>query len=473
VSYLYLSAAHKSSGKTTISVGLTAALKKRGLKVQTFKKGPDYIDPLWLQEASSQPCYNLDFNTQSHDEIKAMFTCHMAGPDIGLIEGNKGLYDGVALDGSDSNAALAQYLKAPVVLVIDVMGITRGIAPLLIGYEAFAPELTIAGVIFNKVASSRHESKLRASVEHYTDMAVVGAVPRNEGLLAPERHLGLIPPKESKEASARVDELAAMMDSHLDLELILKMAQRATLPIDQEDTTSAVETVQLQIKTQMKTVRIGIARDSAFGFYYADDLDALKKAGAELVFFNTLEDKVLPAVDGLFLGGGFPETHLQALEENKGLRADLKKAAQGGLPIYAECGGLMYLSKSIEWQGRRAQMVGFIPGTVTMHKKPQGRGLVRVRETGAGLWPKPGVGGAYATITAHEFHYASLQDLPPDTVYAHKVERGYGIDGESDAIVLNNVQAGFCHHRTTLQNKWAVRFVEFVQLCKNRSNGMD
>ncbi len=358
----------------------------------------------------------------------------------------------------------------------------------MIGYEAFAPELTIAGVIFNKVASARHESKLRASVEHYTDMAVVGAVPRNEGLLAPERHLGLMPPKESSGASTRIDELARMMDAHLDLELILKMAQMATLPEaprnpkapknpkasrkadaprEPEASREAAGAVGIA-SPHSKTVRIGIARDSAFGFYYADDLDALREAGAELVFFNTLEDKQLPAIDGLFIGGGFPETHLLALEANRGLRADIKEAAQNGLPIYAECGGLMYLSKSIEWQGKRAQMVGFIPGTTNMHKKPQGRGLVRVRETGAGLWPKKQEGGELATITAHEFHYASLQDLPADTVYAHKVERGYGIDGDSDAIVLNNVQAGFCHHRTTLQNDWAVRFVAFVQRCKKR-----
>ncbi len=463
MAHLYLSAAHKSSGKTTISVGLTAALQRSGLLVQAFKKGPDYIDPLWLQKASAHPCYNLDFNTQSPDEIKALFARHMVSPDLGLIEGNKGLYDGVALDGSDSNAALAQLLGAPVVLVIDVMGITRGIAPLLIGYEAFAPELMIAGVILNKVASARHEAKLRASVEHYTDIKVVGAVPRNDGLLAPERHLGLIPPKESGEASTRIDELATMVENHIDLEQILNISKAAALPDAPEHPTSPVGAVQ----PHASKVRIGIARDSAFGFYYADDLDALRAAGAQLVFFNTLEDKRLPIVDGLFLGGGFPETHLQALEENEALRAELKAAAQNGLPIYAECGGLMYLSKSIEWQGRRADMVGFIPGTTIMHKKPQGRGLVRVRETGRGLWPKEGEGGQLAVITAHEFHYASLQDLPADTLYAHEVERGYGINGKSDAIVLKNVQAGFCHHRTSLQNDWAVRFVDFVRRYKN------
>ncbi len=459
--HLYLSAAHKSSGKTTISVGLAAALNRRGQGVQTFKKGPDYIDPLWLQKASGRPCYNLDFNTQSHAEIKALFAQHVSCADVGLIEGNKGLYDGVALDGRDSNAALAALLQAPVILVIDVVGITRGIAPLLIGYKAFAPELELAGVIFNKVASARQESKLRASVDHYTDLTVVGAVPRNDHLLAPERHLGLIPPEESGKAEERIAELAQMVEKHIDLDLVRHIATKAKQPPFDE----AIFDQSALTDREDGYVRIGIARDSAFGFYYADDLDALREAGAELVFFNTLEDKELPRVDGLFLGGGFPETHMQALENNAALRDEIKTAAQDGLPIYAECGGLIYLSKSIEWNGQKAQMAGVVPGTITMHKKPQGRGLVRLRETGNGLWPKSGDGKA-ATICAHEFHYASLEGLPENMVYAHKVERGYGIDGENDALVIGNVQAGFCHHRNTGQNNWARRFVTFVRRCK-------
>ncbi len=214
-------------------------------------------------------------------------------------------------------------------------------------------------------------------------------------------------------------------------------------------------------------LRIGIARDSAFGFYYADDLEALADAGADLVFFNSLADRKLPPVDGLFLGGGFPETHMQALQDNKALRDDIKAAAQNGLPIYAECGGLIYLSHDISWHGERAEMVGFIPGRITMHEVPQGRGLVRLQETGHGDWPRQSDDDQPASLMAHEFHYASIAGLPDDTVFAHKVLRGHGIDGTHDGIVLNNVQAGFCHHRTTAQNDWAVRFVDFVQRCKS------
>ncbi len=222
MAHLYISAAHKSSGKTTLSVGLAAALTRRGVSVQTFKKGPDYIDPLWLQRATNRPCYNLDFNTQSHDEILDLFARKLAGCDIGLVEGNKGLYDGVALDGHDSNAALAVMLQAPVILVIDVVGITRGIAPLLMGYAAFGPDVKFAGVIFNKVVSSRQEDKLRASVERYTDMAVIGSVPRDKDLLAPERHLGLVPPSESDHALERISELAQMMEKSVDIDRLLE-----------------------------------------------------------------------------------------------------------------------------------------------------------------------------------------------------------------------------------------------------------
>ena len=432
-------------------------MTRRGKKVQTFKKGPDYIDPLWLQRATDHPCYNLDFNTQSTDEILDLFAHKLVGSDVGLIEGNKGLYDGVALDGRDSNAALAVLLRAPVTLVIDVVGITRGIAPLLMGYSAFGPDVNVTGVIFNKVVSSRQEEKLRASVEHYTDMAVVGSVPRNENLLAPERHLGLVPPSESDHVSSSINELATMTEKWVDVDRLLDIAQLAPSP--------RAPLTTPKIATSPNHLRIGIARDSAFGFYYTDDLEALENAGAELVFFNTLQDQKLPAIDGLFLGGGFPETHMQSLQDNSSLRADIKAAAQNGLPIYAECGGLMYLSKQISWRDETAQMVGYIPGTVTMHDKPQGRGLVRLQETGQGAWPKQSTNDQPATIMAHEFHYASLEGLPGDTVFAHKVLRGHGIDGAHDGIVLNNVQAGFCHHRTTAQNDWAVRFVDFVRGC--------
>jgi cobyrinic acid a,c-diamide synthase len=456
LAHLYISAAHKSSGKTTLSVGISAALTRRGRQVQTYKKGPDYIDPLWLARATGRPCYNLDYNTQSRDEIETLFARRLVGADLGLIEGNKGLYDGVALDGHDSNAALAVQLGAPVILVADVTGITRGIAPLLVGYRAFGPDVHIAGVILNKVVNGRQEEKLRAAVETYTDLAVVGAVPRRTDIFTRERHLGLIPPEESGEAGERIGELALLAEQHIDIDRLTAIAQLAMPPRPAPAAAPAAEA----------DVTIAIARDSAFGFYYADDLEALASAGAKLVFFNALSDPRLPAADGLFIGGGFPETHMQALEANALLRADIRAKAAAGLPVYAECGGLMYLAREIRWGERKSEMVGVVPGTVTMHARPQGRGLVRLRETGQGLWPQAAAAPGAAEHSAHEFHYASLDNLPADTRYAFAVLRGHGIDGRNDGVVVNNVQAGFAHHRATRQDDWARRFVAFVRRCK-------
>lgn len=457
MAHLYISAAHKSSGKTTLSVGIGAALTRRGKNVQTYKKGPDYIDPLWLARATGRPCYNLDYNTQTRDEIERLFAGRLAGADLGLIEGNKGLYDGVALDGHDSNAALAVQLGAPAILVVDVTGITRGIAPLLVGYRAFGPDVHIAGVIFNKVVNGRQEEKLRAAVGTYTDLAVVGAVPRLPDIFTRERHLGLIPPEESGKAYERIGELAMLAERHIDLDRLLEIARLAMPP---RPVPAAAP------PAASGDVTIAIARDSAFGFYYADDLETLASAGANLVFFNALSDPQLPAADGLFIGGGFPETHMQALAANAALRADIRAKAASGLPVYAECGGLMYLAKEIRWGEARAEMVGIVPGTVTMHERPQGRGLVRLRETGRGLWPPSAEGPATAEHAAHEFHYASLDELPDDTRYAFEVLRGHGIDGKNDGIVVGNVLAGFAHRRTTRQDDWARRFVAFVRSCK-------
>jgi len=218
VSYLYISAAHKSSGKTTLSIGLCAALSEAGAVVQPFKKGPDYIDPLWLAQAAGRSCYNLDFYTMRPDEIESLFRRKMQSADIGVIEGNKGLYDGLALDGSNSNAALASMLDAPIVLVLDSQGMTRGVAPLILGYQAFDPELRILGVILNKVGGSRHEGKLRAVIEHYTDVKVLGAVQRSHALRIDERHLGLVPSNELAGSPEQIAQMAALLRDQVDID---------------------------------------------------------------------------------------------------------------------------------------------------------------------------------------------------------------------------------------------------------------
>ena len=461
---LFVSAAHKSSGKTTVCIGLCAALRARGEAVQPFKKGPDYIDPLWLGLAAGRPCYNLDPYLSGAQEIRTEVAHRMQGATLGIIEGNKGLYDGLDLHGSNSNAALAALLDAPVVLVIDARGMTRGIAPLILGYQAFDRTIRIAGVILNQLGGARHEAKLRAVIAHYTGVAVLGAVQHDERMTIVERHLGLIPSNEAQAARERVDEIAALVAAQVDLDAVLAVAREAApLPGPTQPIPAALA------RPSGPPVRVGIARDAAFGFYYPGDLEALRAAGAELVAFDALRDKRLPQVDGLFIGGGFPETHMHALAANAELRADVRRAIEAGLPAYAECGGLMYLARSIEWNGRRAEMAGALAADIVMHARPVGRGYVHLRETGRSPWPRPPTQEAQP-IRAHEFHYSSVENLAPDTAFAYEVERGHGIDGRHDGIVHKNLLASYSHLRDVADDRWAGRFVEFVRRCRPGSS---
>ncbi len=452
-----VSAAHKSSGKTTVSIGLAAALHARGLVVQPYKKGPDYIDPLWLGTAAARPCYNLDFFLSPDGELRQQFARHGHDADVCLVEGNKGLYDGLDLEGSNSNAALARLLELPVVLVLDARGMTRGIAPLILGYQAFDPGIRIAGVILNRLGGRRHESKLRAVIEHYTEVPVIGAVQEDAELALVERHLGLMPANESAEAARHVASIGERIAAQVDLDRLLALS-RAAKPLVPPPPRPA---------SRAERVRIAVARDAAFGFYYADDLDALAAAGAEAVFFNTLKDAALPACDGLLIGGGFPECFLGELEANQPLREDIRRAIGAGLPTYAECGGLMYLARSIEWKGRQAHMVGVIPGEVRMHPKPVGRGYVILESTASHPWrSQEGVGGG-AELHAHEFHYSDIAGLPEDTRYAYAVRRGHGVDGQHDGIVLHRMLASYTHLRATAGCDWPAKFVQYVRHCKN------
>ncbi len=493
---LLISAAHKSSGKTTISIGLCAALAQRRMRVQPFKKGPDYIDPMWLSLASGRSCHNLDFFLMQNEEILSTFSAHARDTDIALIEGNEGLYDGLDLDGSNSNAALAKLLAAPVILVIDARGMTRGVAPLILGYQAFDRDIRIAGVILNQLGGARHERKLRAVIEHYTDVPVIGAVHHDDRLAIIERHLGLMPSNEASGARARIDVIASVITNQVDLDSLLAIAasappltapaspvgalSRASAnapdfalgPCSRQGPASAIHGVVPPASMQSSPAsgkvgsdntpfKLGIARDAAFAFYYPGDLAALSQHGAELVYFDTIKDPHLPEVDALFIGGGFPEVHMRALEANRSLRADIRQAIESGMPVYAECGGLMYLSRSLRWQGSQCEMVGTIPGDTVMHDRPQGRGYVKLLETGKCPWPS--AANPAIEIRAHEFHYSSLENVVGSLEYAYDVTRGTGIDGQHDGIVYRNVLACYTHMRDVGNNHWTARFAGFVR----------
>jgi cobyrinic acid a,c-diamide synthase len=459
-----VSAAHKSSGKTTLSIGICAELARLGRRVQPFKKGPDYIDPLWLGQAADNPCHNLDFYTQGEAEILQGFSGVAGDAEVALIEGNKGLFDGMDMAGSNSNAALARLLKAPVILVIDTQGMSRGIAPLLLGYQSFEPQTPIAGVILNKVAGSRHERKLREAVARYTDLPVLGAVQRSPALQIVERHLGLMPSNESRTARLQIEAIREQVAREVDLDQLLGIAAGAdSLPEAPPVSGDAGERVRSRL-------RIGIARDEAFGFYYPGDLQALARE-ADLVPFSPMGDRSLPAVDGLFIGGGFPELRMAELEANLGMRGAIRDYVEAGGPLYAECGGLMYLSRSIAWQGKRAKMVGLVPADAVMYERPQGRGYVRLRH--AGDFPWPVVSGTGQDVPAHEFHYSRLENLAPDQTYAFEVLRGSGIDGAHDGLVYKNMLASYTHLRDVQAYPWTRMFLDHVRACMSPSGNHD
>ena len=458
-----VSATHKSSGKTTISIGLCRALAQRGRVVQAFKKGPDYIDPMWLAAATGRPCRNLDPYLVDGDEDRRAFLRHAANADLCVVEANKGLFDGVSLDGCDSNAAVAKALGLPVLLVIDARGMTRGVAPLLLGYQAFDRDVRIAGVILNQVGGARHEAKLRRVIEHYTDVPVIGAVHRDERLAMVERHIGLVPSAEADGAEGRIAAIAAAVAAQVDLDAVLGIAHAAP-PVGRPDAAPTAPRAMPE-----PDVRIGVVQDRAFNFYYADDFDALRAAGAQLVSIDALADTQLPDIDGLFIGGGFPEVFAAELEANHALRTRLRSAIEGGLPVYAECGGLMYLARSVTWQGRTHRMVGALPGDAVMHPRPVGRGYVELAETSVFPW-----GGASARrVRAHEFHHSRLENLPADACFAYDVKRGYGIDGRRDGLVVRNVLASYAHLRSAGAAPWAHRFVAFVRGVNYRRRGQD
>jgi len=452
---LFISAARKSSGKTSITIGLCAALHARGLAVQPYKKGPDYIDPHWLAKAAGSSCYNLDFYTMERDEIVELFQRYSTAADISIIEGNKGLYDGLDLDGSNSNAALAKLLDTPVVLVLDARGMTRGVAPLILGYQAFDRDINIKGVILNNLGGYRHEDKLRKVIEHYTDVQVIGAVHYNPELDIEERHLGLVPSHEDKSCLNKINALQDAVEKQVDLDALLEIAH--------EHAPEKQAPVIQQVAARQADVNIGIVENAAFGFYYPDDLHAFEQAGANLIRIDNLVDTALPRLDGLFIGGGFPETHMSELESNESFRRQLAQAIDDGLPVYAECGGLMYLARSIEWRKDKHDMVGAIPADIVMEIKPQGRGYVQLRETDDGIWPST----HGQTIAAHEFHYSRFINLPKDARFAFQVLRGTGIDGQHDGYIRNNMLACYTHQRNTINNNWVVRFVEFVRQCNS------
>lgn len=446
---LVVAAPQGRSGKTTVTSALVAAMTAQGLKVQPFKKGPDFIDPSWLTYLAGRPCRNLDLYLMSPQVVRAGFQRAAADVDIAVVEGAMGLFDGLDLDGSNSTAELAKLLAAPVILVVNATRMTRSAAAVVLGCQKLDPGVNIAGVVLNNVARPRHLDMLTAAIDRYCGLPVVGAFPKRREYAVPDRHLGLIPAGEDQALLGAAAALARDAGKCLDIGRLLAIA-RAAPPLDYP-----APDVPPADRPAGETPRIGVVRDRVFSFYYPENLEALDAAGAHLLYIDALVDEKLPMVDALYIGGGFPEVFASDLEANAGLRQAIRRAADDGMPIYAECGGLMYLGEALTWKGTRYAMAGVLPLEVDLDEKPKGHGYMLCAVEGENPFFPRG-----ALIRGHEFHHSSVTTLDHRRARpALQVQRGYGIDGRHDGVTRLNVFAAYNHIHALGVPEWAPRFV--------------
>jgi cobyrinic acid a,c-diamide synthase len=446
------SALRGNSGKTFLTVGVGACLRQRGKVVSPFKKGPDFIDPAWLEMATGQPCYNLDLFLMEREGLISSFSTRVRQTDGALVEGNRGLYDGMDREGSYSTAELAKLLQAPVVLVVDCSMATRTVAAMILGCQHFDPEVAIKGVILNRIGGTRHESIVRSAIEDRCSVDVLGAVPKIKGGVFPERHMGLVPPREHAGAARAVDEAARIVHQYVDVDRLWGIAQGApAFSFDEPDRRAGKPFV-----CPSRQPRIGFIRDSAFWFYYPDNLEALKKLGASLVECSALNDRELPPVDALYIGGGFPETHAESLAANESFRKSLREAVETGLPVYAECGGLMYLGKELVVEGKTFPMAEVFPLRFALDGSPQGHGYTILEvDTPNPYFPSGKI------LHGHEFHYSHIPDMEEGSfTFAFNVRRGHGIHGRRDGLCYRNVLATYSHLHAVGAEGWAKALFE-------------
>jgi len=456
---ILIAALRGGSGKTILSIGIIAAWKALGKHVTPFKKGPDYIDAGWLALAAGRPCHNLDTFLIDRKLILHSFLLHSTKGDIAVIEGNRGLYDGIDIQGSTSTAELAKLLKVPVILCIDCTKSTRTMAAAVLGCLKFDPGVDIKGVVLNRVAGPRHERILRQSIEHHCGIPVLGAVPKLGRQNFPERHMGLVPTPEHNWAQDSIDAAAQIATDYLDLDALEQTASRvADLPPEVRSLSKAVE---LQQET-----RIGVIKDSAFQFYYPENIEALASAGARVVFISPLSSDTIPPLDALYIGGGFPETHAQQLSENVSFREQLKSLAKDGLPVYAECGGLMYLGEALVLDEASYPMAGVLPVVFGFSKKPQGHGYTIVEVSAKNPYFEVGT-----QLKGHEFHYSRVLEwrgTEKDLVF--QMKRGTGFIDNKDGVCYKNVLATYTHLHALGSPSWAAAMVRNARFYKKRAN---
>ncbi|MBT8762338.1 hydrogenobyrinic acid a,c-diamide synthase (glutamine-hydrolyzing) [Desulfohalobiaceae bacterium Ax17] len=435
------------SGKTLVSLGLTRAYRDQELKIKPFKKGPDYIDAKWLSLAAGQAASNLDPFIFPSSKVQSLFWSYSSDFDLALIEGNRGLFDGKDVAGSYSTAELARLLEAPIILVADCTKVTRTMAAIVMGCKLFEPDLNLAGIILNQTAGDRHRKILCQSIEKYTDIPVLGALPRMRQNPIPERHMGLISDQEYQDLDTILNRLAKIVKDYVDIDKILKIARDA-----KEVEISSFDPVWPE--TSSSDVVIGVVRDASLWFYYEENIKALEVQGAKVVSLSILDDSDWPEIHALYLGGGFPETMAGQLEANTRKRALVKNLAEKGMPIYAECGGFMYLCQNLFYDGLNYTMTGVLPVQTKVHKKPQGHGYVQAEIILPNPFYKKG-----QKIVGHEFHYSDCPNINKDLDFALHLNRGVGMCDGMDGLLHKNVLASYAHIHALGTPDWAKNFV--------------
>lgn len=459
---ILIAALRGGSGKTILSIGITAAWQALGKHVIPFKKGPDYIDAGWLALAAGRPCHNMDTFLITPKRNLQSFLFHASQGDIAVIEGNRGLYDGIDIAGSTSTAELAKLLQAPVVLCIDATKTTRTMAAAVLGCLRFDPKVDIKGVILNRVAGPRHEAILRKSIEHYCGIPVLGAVPKLGRQNFPERHMGLLPTPEHAWAQDSIAAAAQTAERHLDLDTLAAIAGQAVGL--KPDAGILAETGPAPRPELHPEPRIGIVKDSAFQFYYPENIEALERAGARIVFISPLTSDTIPPLDALYIGGGFPETHAEQLATNIKFREQLKTLADDGLPIYAECGGLMYLGEELVLDATPYPMAGVLPVVFGFSKKPAGHGYTIVVVSDKNPYFEVGT-----ELKGHEFHYSKVLEWrgkAEDLVF--QMNRGIGFYDHKDGVRYKNVLATYTHLHALGTPSWAEALVRNAIAYQNK-----
>ncbi|MDH3394824.1 MAG: cobyrinate a,c-diamide synthase [Nitrosopumilus sp.] len=424
---IVIAGATSGVGKTSITCSIIHSLQKHGFSVQPFKVGPDYIDPGYLSSISKHETYNLDVWLMGKNQLLNSFISNSKS-DISVIEGVMGYYDGF---GGDSNYAsthhVASLTKSPVLLVLDASKTSRSIAATALGFVKFHSNSRIVGIILNKIGSKKHEILCRTALEKIK-IPIIGVIPKNPSFNMPSRYLGLISTLESKTLKIQIEKIAKIISKFLDINEIIKIIKNST------QLTKRSKPLHKKIKTT-----IAVALDTSFNFYYQDNLEALRREGANLKFFSPVKDKKIPKCDGLYIGGGFPEILGNTLEKNQIMKKLIKKLSEDNLPIYAECGGLMYLTKSISSQNKKYKMIGLFDAETKMTKK------MRLNYTKGRIIAKNSISEKFHNFQGHEFHYSQLDSVSSDSKFAYSLEIGEGIKKQQDGLIQDNTLASYGH----------------------------